>query len=101
MTQESRAAEASRTAATPASAPAGGRRIFVIEGNEYPDELPGLTVDQVRQHFANWHTDLHNADVSESKRGEDTIYTFRKRIGTKGATVLLAVRATTGELAGR
>ena len=64
---------------------ATGRRIFVIEGNEYPDELPGLSVDQVRQHFANWHTDLHNAEVSETKRGADTVYTFRKRIGTKGA----------------
>lgn len=71
---------------TAASAPtAAGRRIFVIEGNEYPDELPGLSVDQVRQHFANWHTDLHNAEVGEAKRGADTIYTFRKRIGTKGA----------------
>ena len=76
------------TAADPvaASGPtAAGRRIFVIEGNEYPDELPGLSVDQIRQHFANWHTDLHNAEVSEVKRGADTIYTFRKRIGTKGA----------------
>ncbi len=76
------------TAVDPAAAsgpPPAGRRIFVIEGNEYPDELPGLSVDQVRQHFANWHTDLHNAEVVETKRGADTIYTFRKRIGTKGA----------------
>ena len=79
----------------PAAAPPQqftGRRIFVIEGNEYPDELPGLSVDQVRQHFANWHTDLHNAEVSETRRGEDTVYTFRKRIGTKG----LAAASTVG-----
>lgn len=78
-------------------AAAGGRRIFVIEGNEYPDELPDLSVDQVRQHFANWHADLHNAEVSETKRGADTIYTFRKRIGTKGADGAPAVVGAAGE----
>lgn len=83
------------TQSSDTSAPATeGRRIFVIEGNEYPDELPGLSVDQVRQHFANWHTDLHNAEVSEAKRGADTVYTFRKRIGTKGATPAPAPTAT-------
>ena len=88
MTRDSDTTMPNDPAAASTPTPATGRRIFVIEGNEYPDELPGLTVDRVRQHFANWHTDLHNADVSETKRGEDTIYTFRKRIGTKGATAL-------------
>ncbi len=86
-------ATAAPLATGPASPPAVGRRIFVIEGNEYPDELPGLSVDQVRQHFANWHTDLHNADVGETKRGDDTIYTFRKRLGTKGLAVAPDVAA--------
>lgn len=86
---------------SPATDPAtGGRRIFVIEGNEYPDELPGLTVDQVRQHFANWHTDLHNAEVSQAKRGADTVYTFRKRIGTKGSVAPPAGMGAVGTLAG-
>lgn len=84
-TNTSDAGTAVDPAATASAVTTAGRRIFVIEGNEYPDELPGLSVDQVRQHFANWHTDLHNAEVSEAMRGADTIYTFRKRIGTKGA----------------
>ena len=85
---------------TRAATDSAGRRIFVIEGNEYPDELPGLSVDQVRQHFANWHTDLHNAEVSEAKRGADTIYTFRKRIGTKGSAHAAAGMGAAGVPAG-
>ncbi len=63
---------------------AAGKRIFVIDGREYPDELPGKTPDEVRRHFAQWHEELHNAETIETKRGEDTVITFRKRVGTKG-----------------
>jgi PRTRC genetic system protein C len=61
-----------------------GKREFVYDGKTYPDELPNLTVDQVRQRLADFLPDLLNAETKEEKRGEDTVYTFTKRIGTKG-----------------
>jgi len=101
MTRESDTTVATIPAtAAPSETTTVGRRIFVIEGNEYPDELPELSVDQVRRHFANWHTDLHNADVSEAKRGADTVYTFRKRIGTKGAAPAMTAAVPTDGFAG-
>ena len=44
-----------------------------------------MTVDQVKASLADFYGELANATVSETKRGEDTIYLFNKRVGTKGA----------------
>ena len=59
-------------------------RIFVYDGREFPDPDPNLKVDEVRQHMANFFPELSNAESKESKRGEDTIIEFKKRVGTKG-----------------
>ena len=61
-----------------------GVRKFVVDGREFPDPDPGLTVDQVRQHFADFFPELANAETKESKSGDDHVYTFSKRVGTKG-----------------
>lgn len=61
-----------------------GKRIFIYEGKEYPDPDPGITTEQVRQSWVNFFPELANAETKETKRGEDTVYTFAKRVGTKG-----------------
>ena len=59
-------------------------RIFVVDGREFPDPDPNLKVDEVRQHMSTFFPELSNAEVKESKRGEDTIYELKRRVGTKG-----------------
>lgn len=59
-------------------------RVFVYDGREFPDPDPNLKVDEVRQSMANFFPELSNAESKESKRGEDTIIEFKKRVGTKG-----------------
>ena len=44
-----------------------------------------MTVEQVKANLADFYGELANATVSETKRGDDTIHTFNKRVGTKGA----------------
>ena len=74
-------------------------RIFSYDGREFPDPDARLTVDEVRQQLSQFFPELVNADTKETRRGEDTLYTFSKRIGTKGqgqsvVTVLRHVPAT-------
>jgi len=59
-------------------------RIFKYEGKEYPDPDPSLPVEEVRQSMANFFPELSNAETKETKKGDDTIYAFEKRVGTKG-----------------
>ncbi len=66
-------------------------RIFIYDGKEYPDpDVKGgvgegsMTVEDVRQAWAEFFPELSNAETKESKRGEDTVYTFIKRVGMKG-----------------
>lgn len=59
-------------------------RIFVADGREFPDPSPSLTVDEVRQQLAGFMPELSNAETTETKRDGDTVYTFKKRVGTKG-----------------
>jgi len=59
-------------------------RVFVYDGREFPDPDPKLAVDEVRKQLAEFFPELANADVREDRRGEDTVVTFTKRIGTKG-----------------
>ncbi len=59
-------------------------RIFVIEGRDHPDVVPNGTVDDVRRHYTTFYADLANAETITSKRGNDDVFEFRKRVGTKG-----------------
>ena len=61
-------------------------RIFVYDDREFPDPGPDLTVQQVQQQLSAFYGEVANAAVTETKRGADTIYTFQKRVGTKGRT---------------
>ena len=60
-------------------------RKFIYDGREFEDPDPDMTVEQVRASLADFYGELANATVSETKQGEDTIYQFNKRVGTKGA----------------
>jgi len=59
-------------------------RIFVYDGREFPDLDPALTPDEVRQKMTDFFPELANAEVKEQKRGDDTLYELKRRVGTKG-----------------
>ena len=59
-------------------------RVFRYDGREFPDPDPTLPVERVREQFSDFFPELANAETREERRGDDTIYTFTKRIGTKG-----------------
>ena len=60
-------------------------RIFVYDDREFPDPDPELSVEQVKATLADFYGEIANASVKETARGEDTIYEFQRRVGTKGA----------------
>ncbi len=60
-------------------------RIFVYDDREFPDPDPRMTVDQVKATLSDFYGEIANASVKETKRGEDTVYEFQRRVGTKGA----------------
>jgi PRTRC genetic system protein C len=59
-------------------------RRFVYDGREFPDPDTTLSVEAVRTQLGEFFPELANAETREEKRGDDTVYTFTKRIGTKG-----------------
>lgn len=59
-------------------------RLFVYDGREFPDPDRKVPVEDIRRQLSEFFPELANADTREEKRGEDTVYTFSKRIGTKG-----------------
>ena len=60
-------------------------RIFVYDDREFPDPDPQMSVDQVKATLSDFYGEIANASVKETKRGDDTIYEFQRRVGTKGA----------------
>ncbi|MBI4499071.1 MAG: hypothetical protein HY689_14370 [Chloroflexi bacterium] len=60
-------------------------RIFVYDGREFPDPDANLSVEQVRTQLAEFFPELANAETREEQRGDDSLYTFSRRIGTKGS----------------
>ena len=60
-------------------------RIFVYDNRSFPDPDPAVSVEDVRQQLAQYFPELTNADTRQEQRGEDIVYTFSRRIGTKGA----------------
>ena len=60
-------------------------RIFVYDGRKLEDPDPEMTVEMVRDSYADFFGDLVNAAYKEEQAGDDTVYTFQKRVGTKGS----------------
>ncbi len=59
-------------------------RVFVYDGREFPDPDPSMSVEEVRQSMTSFFPELANADTKQSKRGDDDIVEFQKRVGVKG-----------------
>ncbi|KKN37274.1 hypothetical protein LCGC14_0765120 [marine sediment metagenome] len=59
-------------------------RVFVYDDREFPDPDPTMSIEQVRQSMVHFFPELANAQTKESKRGEDDIIEFIKRVGVKG-----------------
>lgn len=59
-------------------------RVFVYDGREFPDPDPQLPVDAVRKQLAEFFPELANAETRQEQRGEQTVVSFTRRIGTKG-----------------
>jgi PRTRC genetic system protein C len=59
-------------------------RIFVYENKEYPDPDPAMTTEQIREQMANFFPELANATSAETKKGDNTVVTFKRQVGTKG-----------------
>lgn len=72
-------------------------RIFVYEGKEYPDPDSSMSTNDVRESWVNYFPELSNAETKETKRGEDTLITFTKRAGTKGAKYTVEVEIPDGK----
>ena len=59
-------------------------RLFFYDGRTFPDPDPRLSVEDARRQLSDFFPELANADTREERRGDDTLYTFARRIGTKG-----------------
>lgn len=66
-------------------------RVFVYDGREFPDPDPNLSAEEVRTSMSNFFPELANAEIKESERDsetepgqKETVYEFRRRVGTKG-----------------
>ena len=70
-----------------------GVRIFIYDGKEIDDPDPTMSTEEVRQFLANSFAELFNAETRKTKRGDDEVYTFVKRVGTKGAVIDSGTRA--------
>ncbi len=67
-------------------------RVFVYDDREFPDPDPEMTVEQVKATLADFYGEIANASVKETTRGDDTIFEFQRRVGTKGAFTIPATR---------
>ena len=72
-------------------------RVFIVDGRQFPDPDPKLSVPEVRAQFAQFFPELANAETREEQRGEDTHITFTRRIGTKGAAAAPRPRPARGQ----
>ena len=59
-------------------------RKFIYDGREFPDPNVDWDPDRVRQSLATLMPGLSNAEVKHRTEGEDEIYEFTRRVGTKG-----------------
>lgn len=59
-------------------------RIFVYDNREFEDPNPELSVDRVKEDMAAFYPEIATAEVRETKRDENTVFEFQKRVGTKG-----------------
>ena len=59
-------------------------RVFVYDDREFPDPDPEMSVDQVKATLSDFYGRSPTPRSRETKRGDDTVYEFQRRVGTKG-----------------
>ncbi|HUV13243.1 MAG TPA: PRTRC system protein C [Acidobacteriota bacterium] len=66
-------------------------RIFVYDGREFSDPDPNRSTDEVREYYATFMPELHNAEIKDlgERKAKDSeekehLWEFKKRVGTKG-----------------
>ncbi len=58
-------------------------REFVYDGRSFPDPDPKMSIEEVRQFQITFFPELANAETKQSKRGDDDIIEFIRRVGVK------------------
>ncbi|KKN14597.1 hypothetical protein LCGC14_0994580 [marine sediment metagenome] len=67
-------------------------RKFVYDGKSYDDPNPEFSVDQVREHMANFFPELTTAEVLPARtEGDDQVIEFKRKVGTKGVGAIVVV----------
>jgi len=59
-------------------------RIFIVDGTTYPDPGPDVTPEQFKQMMVTFLPELATAEMNTETQGENTVYRYKKRVGTKG-----------------
>ena len=59
-------------------------RIFIYDNREFPDPDPDASPEDVRANLAEFFGEINNAEIHTETRGNDTLYRFERRVGTKG-----------------
>lgn len=59
-------------------------RQFIYDGRTFPDIDPNKNPEEIRQILADHFPELSNAETIKGKSGDDDVYEFKKRTGTKG-----------------
>lgn len=63
-------------------------REFRYNGVVLPDPNQGFTLPQVRDFYANVYPEITSADIEGPQQtGAKAVYTFRRAVGTKGASL--------------
>lgn len=60
-------------------------RTFEYDGRRFPDPDPHRTPDEIRLRMADHFPELNQATTETFEEPPDTVYRFRRRVGTKGA----------------
>ena len=59
-------------------------REFIYNGTKLPDPNPSLSLDQVRDIFAQSHPEITNAAIDTAQKGGTITHTFVRSVGVKG-----------------
>ena len=60
-------------------------RVFIVDDRKFDDPDPKLSVEEVKKSLTDFFPELSNAEtLPVVKKGEDEVYEFRRRVGTKG-----------------
>ena len=62
-------------------------RIFIYDNREFPDPDPSMSPEDVRAGLSEFFGEISNAEIRTEARGNDTLYVFEKRVGTKGGEI--------------